>query len=62
MKLVTIVPVEDTNPYEMDTRFAIIESEEELSYGFDTAHPDWAVVEFSLGEKEVAQSEPYDID
>ena len=57
-----ITPVEDTTPYEVDTRFAIIESDEELSYGFDTAHPDWTVAEFSHGEKEVAQSEPYDID
>lgn len=57
-----ITPVEDTTPYEDDTRFAIIESEEELTYGFDIAHPDWVVVEFSHGEKEVAQSEPYDID
>ena len=57
-----ITPVEDTTPYEVDTRFAIIESDEELTYGFDTAHSDWAVAEFSHGEKEVAQSEPYDID
>ena len=57
-----ITPVEDTTPYEVDTRFAIIESEEELTYGFDAAHLDWAVAEFSHGEKEVAQSEPYDID
>ena len=57
-----ITPVEDPTPYEVDTRFAIIESEEELTYGFDTAHLDWAVAEFSHGEKEVAQSEPYDID
>ena len=57
-----ITPVEDPTPYEVDTRFAIIESEEELTYGFDTSHLDWAVAEFSHGEKEVAQSEPYDID
>lgn len=57
-----IAPVEDTTPFEIDTRFAIIESDEELSYGFDTAHSDWTVAEFSHGEKEVAQSEPYDID
>lgn len=57
-----ITPVEDTTPYEVDTRFVIIESEEELTYGFDTAHPDCAVAKFSHGEKEVAQSEPYDID
>lgn len=57
-----IAPVTDTADYEVDPRFAIIESDEELSYGFDTAHPDWTVAEFSHGEKEVAHSEPYFLD
>lgn len=59
--MVCVAPVKSIERYEDDARIAIIESDEELTYGFDTAHPDWTVVEFTHGDKEVVQSEPYGI-
>ena len=59
--MVCVAPVKSIEQYEDDIRIAIIESNEELTYGFDTTYPDWIVVEFTHGDKEVAQSEPYSI-
>jgi len=54
---ICIAPVEQTEDYKGDARFAIIESNEELSYEFDTTTYNKTVVEFSYGGNEVAQSE-----
>ena len=54
---ICIVPVEETKQYKDDIRFAIIESDDELEYGFDTTTYNKTVVEFTHDGKEVAQSE-----
>lgn len=57
--MVCVVPTKSIEQYKDDVRVAIVEADEELTYGFDTSHSDWTVVEFTHGDKEVAQSEPY---
>ena len=57
---ICIVPVEETKQYKDDIRFAIIESDDELEYGFDTLTYNKTVVEFTHDGKEVVQSEYVD--
>lgn len=57
---ICIVPVEETKQYKDDIRFAIIESDDELEYGFDTTTYNKTVVEFTHDGKEVVQSEYVD--
>ena len=54
---ICIVPVEETKQYKGDIRFAIVESDDELEYGFDTSTYNKTVVEFTHDGKEVVQSE-----
>ena len=54
---ICIVPVEETEQYKDDIRFAIVESDDELEYGFDTSTYNKTVVEFTHDGKEVVQSE-----
>lgn len=58
--LICIVPVEETKQYKDDIRFAIVESDDELKYGFDTTTYNKTVAEFTHNGKEVAQSEYVD--
>lgn len=54
---VCIVPVKSIKNCVDDVRFAIIVSDDELAYGFDTTSCNKTVVEFAHNGKEVAQSE-----
>ena len=57
---ICIVPVEETKQYKDDIRFAIVESDDELEYGFDISTYNKTVVEFTHDGKEVVQSEYVD--
>ena len=57
LQRISRLSVEEAKQYKDDIRFAIVESDDELEYGFDISTYNKTVVEFTHDGKEVVQSE-----